>query len=444
MASSRQKISGRPPSPLPRGACSRQGRRREPGDFAANGPEDTGPPPAPGRGDQPAARHMRPSPRRPGRAWRAGIAFALAALASAACLAQATQADDETLEARDRRLIAEAVAAMPAQRPGRPDLYVLGFAGDGHEDVFRNEVLYLERLMHERFELDGRGLFLVNHPDSLEEDAPRPLATLDNLRLALAGIGAAMDPDEDLLLLFVTTHGTEDHRLAVQLAPFVDEAIAPEALAGALADAGVRHRVLVISACYSGGFLPALRDPEALVITASRHDRTSFGCGSESHVTYFGQAWLVDALNRRTSFVTAFHDADWDITVREREAGFRASLPQIDQGERIGAVLRDWQSQLRPGPEVPYPYAAPAQAPAKADAAGRAPGKTPRTRSREDAADAPRAPRAPRLIRNGRTPARERKGQGCAAWAPWPSPVHGRGESALLGGPGQARRRSPP
>ncbi|MGO1542074.1 MAG: C13 family peptidase [Luteimonas sp.] len=294
----------------------------------------------------------RPSP---GRCWYAGIVLAIAAACSGAAMAEAPVAE-ETIAGRDQRLIAQALDAMPPQRPGQPDLYVLGFAGDGTEDVFRNEVLYLEQLMNGRFQAQGRVIGLVNHPDSLDDASPRPLATLDNLALALAGIGAAMDPDEDLLLLFITSHGTEDHQLVAELAPFVEEGIRPAELAGTLDASGVRNRVVVVSACFSGGFLPPLRSPDAVVITAARKDRTSFGCGAASQVTYFGQAWLVDALNRQEDFIAAFSDARALVAQREEADTFTPSLPQIHVGERIEPVLKAWRESLQPGPAVPYPY----------------------------------------------------------------------------------------
>ncbi len=290
-----------------------------------------------------------------GRAWGGSLVLAAAVLFSSAA-----SAEEETVPERDRRLISQALEAMPAQRPGQPDLYVVGFAGDGNEDVFRNEVLYLEQLVNTRFQAQGRVIGLVNHFDSLDEEAPRPLATLDNLEQALAGIGEAMDPDEDLLLLFITTHGSEDHELYVELPPLLDETITPGALAGALEASGIRNRVVVVSACFSGGFLPALRSPDALVITAARKDRTSFGCGAASHVTWFGQAWLVEALNHHDDFIRAFGDAKQEVARREQADGYDASHPQMHVGERIGPVLDAWRSSIEPGPAVAYPYQAPA------------------------------------------------------------------------------------
>lgn len=289
------------------------------------------------------------------RAWGATGVIAIAALASGVALAAPSTAD-ETLAERDQRLIAEALEGMPPQRPGRPDLYVIGFAGDGTEDVFRSEVVYLEQLMDARFQAQGRVISLVNHVDSLDEDEPRPLATLDNLEQALAGTARAMDPGEDLLLLFITTHGTEDHELVAELAPFVDEAINPDGLASAIDRSGVGNRVVVVSACYSGGFMPALRSDDALVITAAREDRTSFGCGATSHVTWFGQAWLVDGLNRHDDFIAAFQDARIAVARREEEEDFAASDPQVHVGERILPVLEAWRGSFEPGPPVPYPW----------------------------------------------------------------------------------------
>jgi Peptidase C13 family len=284
---------------------------------------------------------------------RSGVAAVLFGIA--ALLLLPACAEDESVGARDRRLIAGDIAALAPQRPGQVDLYVVGFAGDSTENVFRNEVAYLDELMSRRFGAQDRVVTLVNHLDSLTT-APRPLATLQNLRIALAGIGEVMDRDEDVLLLYLTLHGTEDHELAVQLPPVLEQWITPRELRKALDDAGIRNRVVAISACYSGGFIPALREPRTLVVTAARADRASFGCGSESDATYFGRAWLVDGLNRSNSFAGAYDIARGEISRWEREDGETASLPQIDVGDEIAHRLGLWRSQFVPGPVVPYPY----------------------------------------------------------------------------------------
>lgn len=261
----------------------------------------------------------------------------------------------ETLAERDDRLLDKIFADMPAQRPGHPDLYVLGFAGDGHQDVFRNEVAYLASLASKRFDARGRIVSLVNHPDSFG-NAPQPLATLKNLQQALSRLHAVMDPDEDLLLLFLTMHGTEDHALVLQLYPIVDSKIYPEDLRAALDNAGIRNRIVVISACYSGGFLSALRDPDTLAISSARGDRTSFGCDDASVVTDFGRAFLVNGLNESNDFVAAYNSATRQVDLWEREENLTPSLPQMFVGKSIGKALHAWRRTLPVTPAMPYPY----------------------------------------------------------------------------------------
>ncbi|MGH8173074.1 MAG: C13 family peptidase, partial [Rhodanobacteraceae bacterium] len=155
-------------------------------------------------------------------------------------------------------LMDEAIANIRPQTPGKIDLYVVAFAGDAQEDVFRNEVEYAEDLFSQRFGANARVLVLENNAKSV---ATRPLATLTNLTWALDGIAKIMDPAEDVLLVYLTTHGSEDHELLVDLDPLPLDQISPENLADALAtNPGIRWKVLVVNACYSGGFIEALHD----------------------------------------------------------------------------------------------------------------------------------------------------------------------------------------
>ncbi|KAA2284514.1 C13 family peptidase [Arenimonas fontis] len=268
----------------------------------------------------------------------------------------------------DEARLRQAIAALQPQRPGVPDLYVLAVAGDGSEQVFRNEALHLLALARTRLGADGRALALANHPP--QAGVPTlPLASIDNLKLALAGIGARMNPGEDLLLLYLSTHGTEEHRLYLNAPGHGEQLLAPDTLRQALDQAGIRHRVLVISACYSGGFIPALRGPDSLVLTAARRDRPSFGCGTDSVATYFGRAWLVDGLNHSLDFEAAFLAARRQIAAREREEGLLPSQPQMAHGARIGERLAAWRDSFTPGPALAYAWKEPEPKPV-AHAAG--------------------------------------------------------------------------
>jgi hypothetical protein len=265
---------------------------------------------------------------------------------------------EDRSEERSATLLDRDIAALAPQRPGHRDLYVLAVAGDGTEQVFRNEVLHLENLATRRLDAAGRVLVLANHPpDSLQR--PLPLAGPGTLERALAGLGETMDPDEDLLLLYLTSHGTEDHQFLLRRPERADRLLTPRELRKALDAAGIRHRVVVISACYSGGFARALEDPDTLLLMAARRDRPSFGCGNDSVATYFGRAWLVDGLNATLDFVEAFAQAKRAIEKREVAEGRLPSQPQLRQGERIGATLAAWRAGFTPGPPMPYPHAEP-------------------------------------------------------------------------------------
>ena len=111
---------------------------------------------------------------------------------------------------------------------------------------------------------------------------------------------------------------------------------------------------MVVNACYSGGFVPKLSGPGTLVMTSARTDRTSFGCGADSDITYFGRAWLVDGLNTTPDFVEAFSDAKTEIAAWEKKGSLLASEPQIAVGDGIVDKLAAWRKGLKPGPSVPF------------------------------------------------------------------------------------------
>lgn len=251
------------------------------------------------------------------------------------------------------RLLAAALDRIKPREPGKTNLYVLSFAGDGSEDVFRNEAEYVEQLFSQRFDNAGRVLTLVNNPSTLET---RPLATLTNLRIALDALAKKMDPAQDILLLFLTSHGSEDHQLYVNLEPLPLDQIGTAELQEALrTEPALRWKVLVVSACYSGGFVETLRDDATMVITASRADRTSFGCGSDSDITWFGKAFFADALNRTASLREAFELARRDVAQWEKDEKIdKPSDPQIASSRRIEAKLDEWQRGRKIGAAVPF------------------------------------------------------------------------------------------
>jgi hypothetical protein len=240
------------------------------------------------------------------------------------------------------QLIERALAAIAAGRAGRRELYFVGFAPDASEEVFAKEMRFVRREFDERFATAGRSIALVNSEGALEEF---PIASATNLARALARVGGQMNGDEDMLFLFVSAHGYRDHRLSAVQPPLELAPLTPTALARMLQDAGIKWRVIVVSACYSGGFIEPLRDDNTIVITASSAERSSFGCEPGREFTYFGEAYFREALGRTRSFTQAFDLAKAIVARREDKEKLEPSLPQMWVGPAIAERLKNAPDQ---------------------------------------------------------------------------------------------------
>lgn len=240
-------------------------------------------------------------------------------------------------------LLEQALATLAPGRPGRPDMWFLGFGSYAGEAVFRREVMQVRDIVATQFDTAGRSLLLVNSRRTLDS---LPLANRSNLDYLLRHLGQRMERDEDILFLFLTSHGREDGKLVVDFDELGLHDLTPAQLRTMLDAAGIRWRVLVVSACFSGAFLPALQEAHTLVITAAAQDRSSFGCAHENEWTYFGEAFFRDALPRNANLEEAFMLARTAIETRERSEGKTPSLPQIARGEEIGKQLERW-AELR-------------------------------------------------------------------------------------------------
>jgi len=232
------------------------------------------------------------------------------------------------------RLLDEALAAVPASTPA-VELYTLTLGGDGKQSVFLRESDYVANMLASRFGAYGQ-IRLVNHRDHL---ADRPMATRENLRRAAQTLAERSGP-EDLLFIYLTSHGTSEHELVLDQ-PRMELADLPaDELAAVLAPLKNRDKIVVISSCYSGGFIPALKDERTLIMTASRADRVSFGCSEEANFTYFGDALFAQALNQTDDLEQAFKLAKATVAERELADNFEASEPQIWAPK---TVLAHWQ-----------------------------------------------------------------------------------------------------
>jgi Peptidase C13 family len=157
-----------------------------------------------------------------------------------------------------------------------------------------------------------------------------------------------MDLEKDLLVVYLTSHGGSDFKLAASHWPLEVEALTPQALKQMLDKAGVRNRVIAVSACFAGGWADVLANDHSLIMTAADATHTSYGCGSRSELTFFGRALFDEQLRKTHSFEQAFNRAVPIIKQREIDAdkkdGF--SNPQIRIGSQIRPFLKALEQRL--------------------------------------------------------------------------------------------------
>ncbi|MCG8323929.1 MAG: C13 family peptidase [Thiotrichales bacterium] len=234
-------------------------------------------------------------------------------------------------------LLALQAGTLGLHNPGKTDVYFLGFAGFADEDVFKNEVLFVKELMERKYTGTGNALTLINNPETVSR---YPVANRHNLEAALRMLARKIDTDEDIVVMFFTSHGSEQHQLVIDFKPLGMNDLSPVQIHNAILGSGIKWKVIIISSCYSGGFVEVLQDPYTLLITAAAHDRNSFGCGHDGQFTYFGEAYFGHALQQTDSFSEAFNIAAGRVDQREREEGHTPSLPRMILGEEMEKKLR--------------------------------------------------------------------------------------------------------
>ncbi len=241
------------------------------------------------------------------------------------------------------QLLNQSMSHIETSREGVTDLYFISFGGDSHQEVFMNEALYTTALFESSFGLSNKTLFLINHPSIVHEV---PIASVINLRVALQYFANVMNVEEDVLFLYLTSHGSKEHTLSVSLGgvPLVD--LPADELSEILEESGIKWKVVAISACYSGGFIEHLKDEHTMIIASSRADRTSFGCGDDSEMTYFGRAFFQYAMDPSTPLVEAFLKAKQIVSDWEDEGEMPHSEPQIHTSPLIEKKLEEWRLTL--------------------------------------------------------------------------------------------------
>lgn len=244
--------------------------------------------------------------------------------------------------AQHKRL-ATAISALQPQRNGVVDAYVVSIGLDS-DPVFEREAGEAARVLSRRYGAVGHTIFLAAGAD--DQGSGTPQGSPPNLATALAAVAAKMNLKEDVLILFATTHGDPDSGLAYRDGNKGHGAIAPSRMATLLDDLGFERRMILLSACYSGVFLPLLTNENSIIVTAAASNRTSFGCAPGNDWTFFGDALINNGLRKPQSFDKAAAEAVGLIANWENSKQLVASRPQTFVGDKANVWLGPLEARM--------------------------------------------------------------------------------------------------
>ncbi len=238
-------------------------------------------------------------------------------------------------EQAQRSLLQAEIASLAPPTKGTTNIYALGIAGWADQDVFLKELDGGLAALGGVLPIRGHAVRLVNHHETLES---LPLANQRNFAAAVHALGDVMDKDIDVLLLLMTSHG-EPSGFGLRLPSEVITQLTPQEVASALDNEGIKNRIVIVSACFAGVFVPPLTNDNTIVITASDAKSTSFGCAPERDWTYFGDAFFRQSVRPGRDFQHAFDNARVLIQGWELMDRAKPSNPQAHFGPALVAKL---------------------------------------------------------------------------------------------------------
>lgn len=238
----------------------------------------------------------------------------------------------------DHRRINAALRSLKPQRKGVVDAYVIVVALDA-DPVFNREAREAGRVLSRRFGADGRTIVLAADDGPSKASAP---GSINHLAIALAATAEAMDRNEDVLVLYSTSHGHPTGGLVYKDVARGIGALPPPKLAQLIDAPGFRNRLLIIQACYSGQFVEPLAAERTIVATASTADRPSFGCSAGNDWTLYGHALINLAMREPQPLEAQFRRAAEIVAEEEQKAGLPPSNPQLS----IGGATSGWLKSL--------------------------------------------------------------------------------------------------
>ena len=245
----------------------------------------------------------------------------------------------------DQRRLDKSLAALAPQKKGVVDAYVVSIGLDS-DPIFGREAREAGKVLSRRYSAAGHTIVLAgtdgSGPSDLPNGSPRALA------VTLARVAELMDKKEDVLVLYTAGHGAP-FGLAYHDGDDGFGIIAPARLARMLDELGIKNRLLILSACYSGIFVPVMANDTTALFTAAASDRTSFGCQADKDWTFYGDAMINNALRQPVPLAKAGEDARALVSQWEAmgvNLGVIPSNPQIAIGPKVDTWLTPLEARM--------------------------------------------------------------------------------------------------
>lgn len=242
----------------------------------------------------------------------------------------------------DSRKLNVVLNGLQPQRKALVDAYVVSVALDS-DPVFGREAREAGKVLSRRFDAVGRTVTLAGSAGALPSELPN--GSLTSLTLALARIAEVMDKDQDVLILYTTSHGAKVG-IAYHDGDEGYGILSPKRLEALLDELGIKNRLLILSACYSGIFVGPLSSPSTALFTAASSDRTSFGCQADNDWTFFGDAMINHALRKGQPLEKASDEARMLINDWESAARVMPSNPQVTMGADVATWLAPLEARM--------------------------------------------------------------------------------------------------
>jgi hypothetical protein len=239
--------------------------------------------------------------------------------------------------------IEKMLESIDAENPDVIEMYFVGIAGDGSQGVFRREVDTIKNIFDEKFETKNKSVLLINSNVTYQQI---PLATSTSIEKILNGVAAKMDADNDILFIYFTSHGSKDFNFALAQDGLTIMDLSAQRMGEIVQGLPVKHKVIIVSSCYAGGYLETVKYDTTLVIVSSSADKASFGCADANEMTYFGEAFFKDALPNSATFIEAFDRSRSIVRGREAKEDFEYSVPLIFKPKAIIEHLLRWREEL--------------------------------------------------------------------------------------------------